>query len=84
MAMMVHMVHVPVVVPVVVACVGLLDGSSHAKLRQPVHGGQATLQFRGHISHRSKGEEEMETLSAAFGGSPGSVDGCSAAALAQV
>lgn len=37
------------------------------------------------ISHRSKGEEEMETLSAvAFGESPGSLDGCCAAALAQV
>lgn len=67
-AMMVHMVQVPVVVPVmvvvvVVACVCLLDGSSHAKLRQPVHGGQATLKFGGHSSLRSKSEEETETLS---------------------
>lgn len=42
-AVMVHVVQVPVVVPMVVACVCLLDGSSHAKLRQPVHGGQATF-----------------------------------------
>lgn len=67
-AVMVHVVQVavmvPVVVVVVVACVCLLDGSSHAKLRQPVHGGQATLEFGGHVSHRLKGEEETETLGA--------------------
>lgn len=64
MAVMVHMVEVPVMVVVVVACICLLDGSPHAKLRQPVHGGQATLQFRGHVSHRLKGEEEMARRSA--------------------
>lgn len=42
-AMMVPMVQVPVMVPAVVACICLLDGGSHAKLWQPVHGGQATL-----------------------------------------
>lgn len=84
-SMMVHMVQVAMMVPVVVAWICLLDGSPHAELRQPVHRGQATLEFGGHSSHRLKVEEEMEMLSAAaLGGSPGSLDGCCAAALAQV
>lgn len=84
-SMMVHMVQVAVMVPVVVAWICLLDGSPHAELRQPVHRGQATLEFGGHSSHRLKVEEETEMLSAvALGGSPGSLDGCCAAALAQV
>lgn len=55
---MVAVVVVSVVVAMVVSSsIWLLDGCPHAELGEPVHWGQATLQFRGHGACRSTGQK---------------------------
>lgn len=52
--MSVVMVSVVMVPVVMVSRVGFLDGRPHAELGEPVHGGQAAFQLRGHGARRPK------------------------------
>lgn len=93
----VMVVVVAMMVDVVVARVCLLDGRPHTELGEPVHGGQAALQLRGHAcggpdgsGRKEGGVEEAVRCSARVpcgtGGVPStnSLDGLYAEALTRV